>query len=190
MNEAENIKKESFWGEIIKFTLFALLIVLPIRLFIAQPFIVSGASMDPTFASGEYLIVDQISYRLGNPARGEVIIFKYPKDQTKYYIKRVIGLPGDTVVIDGTKVTIKNAANPEGFDLNEPYISFRNEKEDNMTVTLKDNQYFVMGDNRLQSSDSRAWGTLPRNLIIGTPFVRLFPFTRLSVYPGDYKDNQ
>jgi signal peptidase I len=114
----------------------------------------------------------------------------YPKDQTKYYIKRVIGLPGDTVVIDGTKVTIKNAANPEGFDLNEPYISFRNEKEDNMTVTLKDNQYFVMGDNRLQSSDSRAWGTLPRNLIIGTPFVRLFPFTRLSVYPGDYKDNQ
>src|SRR5438105_1933429 len=86
-------KKESFFGEIFKFTLIALVIVLPIRFFIAQPFIVQGASMDPTFETGEYLIVDQLSYHLGNPERGQVIIFKYPKDESKYFIKRVIGLP-------------------------------------------------------------------------------------------------
>jgi signal peptidase I len=183
-----NVKKESFWGEIIKFTFFALIIVLPIRLFIAQPFIVSGASMDPTFETGEYLIVDQLSYRIGNPERGEVVIFKYPKDQTKYFIKRVIGLPGETLEINGTQITIKNAAHPEGFKLTEPYIAANNEKIDTMSITLKNNEYFVMGDNRRQSSDSRAWGTLPRNLVVGTPFVRLFPFNRIGVYPGGYNE--
>jgi signal peptidase I len=178
-------KKEGFWSEIIRFTLFALLIVLPIRLFIAQPFIVSGASMDPTFETGEYLIVDQLSYRIDNPKRGEVVIFKYPKDETKYFIKRIIGLPGETVELEGTKVTIKNKDNPEGFALTEPYITERNEKEDNMIVKLTDGQYFVMGDNRRQSSDSRAWGTLPRGNIIGTPFVRLFPVNKIGVFPGN-----
>ncbi|MDQ3014571.1 MAG: signal peptidase I [bacterium] len=178
-------KKENFWGEIIRFTIFALIIVLPIRLFIAQPFIVSGASMDPTFETGEYLIVDQLSYRLGNPERGEVIIFKYPKDESKYFIKRVIGLPGETIELEGTLVTIKNKQYPEGLKLAEPYITDNNEKEEYMTVTLKEGQYFVMGDNRRQSSDSRAWGTLSRNLIVGTPFVRLFPLNKVSVYPGE-----
>ncbi|MES2437184.1 MAG: signal peptidase I [Patescibacteria group bacterium] len=188
MNPENNneVKKESFWGEIIKFTLFALLIVLPIRLFIAQPFIVSGASMDPAYETGEYLIVDQLSYHLNDPARGDVVIFKYPKDETKYFIKRVIGLPGDTVQIDGTQVIIFNDANPDGLKLREPYISFANEKEDSLRVTLKDDQYFVMGDNRRQSSDSRSWGTLPRELIVGTPFIRLFPLNKISVFPGEF----
>ncbi|MBX4198453.1 signal peptidase I [Candidatus Parcubacteria bacterium] len=188
MDQQIEVKRESFWGEIIRFTLFALLIVLPIRLFIAQPFIVSGASMDPTFENGEYLIVDQLSYRLNNPDRGEVIIFRYPRDETKYFIKRVIGLPGETVEIDGTEVTIKNKEHPEGLKLTEPYIIERNQKEEMMTVTLKDDQYFVMGDNRRQSSDSRSWGTLSRNLVVGTPFVRLFPLNRISVYPGNYNN--
>lgn len=183
--EPNGKKKENFWGEIIRFTIFALIIVLPIRLFIAQPFIVSGASMDPTFETGEYLIVDQLSYRLGNPARGEVIIFKYPKDESKYFIKRVIGLPGETIELEGTLVTIKNKQYPEGLKLEEPYITDNNEKEEYMTVTLKEGQYFVMGDNRRQSSDSRAWGALSRNLIIGTPFVRLFPLDKVRVYPGE-----
>src|SRR4051812_20415331 len=107
-------KKENFFWEIFKFTVIALIIILPIRLFIAQPFIVSGASMDPTFETGEYLIVDQLSYRTGDPVRGQVMIFRYPKDETKYFIKRVIGLPGETVSIDGTVVSIKNTAHPEG----------------------------------------------------------------------------
>ncbi len=181
-------KKEPFFTEIVKFTLLALLIVLPIRIFVAQPFIVNGASMDPSFETGEYLIVDQLSYRIGEPQRGQVVIFKYPKDTTKYFIKRVIGLPGETVELDGTHVIIKNKSNPDGFALQEPYISFKNEKEDYLQVTLKDNEYFVMGDNRRQSSDSRAWGTLPRNLIVGTPFIRLFPLERINVLPGAFKE--
>jgi signal peptidase I len=182
------IKKESFFGEIVKFTIIALVIVLPVRLFIAQPFIVSGASMDPTFATGEYLIVDQISYHIGNPSRGQVTVFKYPKDESKYFIKRIIGLPGETVVIDGTNVIIKNKAHPDGFTLNEPYISLNNEKEDSLSMTLKDGEYFVMGDNRRESFDSRSWGVLPRDLIIGTPFVRLFPANKISIFPGDFKE--
>jgi signal peptidase I len=181
-------KQEGFMKEIIKFTIFTLLIVLPIRIFIAQPFIVSGASMDPTFETGEYLIVDQLSYHFGNPERGQVVIFKYPKDETKYFIKRVIGLPGETVVLDGTSVTIKNKDYPLGFKLTEPYINLRNQKEEEMQITLKEGQYFVMGDNRRQSSDSRAWGTLDRNLIVGTPFMRLFPFNRISVLPGEFEE--
>ncbi len=183
-------KKESFFGEIIKFTFIALLIVLPIRLFVAQPFIVSGASMDPTFETGEYLIVNQISYRLGDPERGEVAVFKYPKDETKFFIKRVIGLPGETVIIDGTSVVIKNKKYPDGFKLKEPYISPTNAKEDTVNITLKADQYFVMGDNRAESFDSRSWGVLPRSMIIGTPFIRLFPVTKVSVFPGDYQEAQ
>ncbi len=89
----------------------------PIRLFVAQPFIVSGASMDPTFETGEYLIVDQLSYHFDDPVRGQVVIFKYPKDESKYFIKRVIGLPGETVQIEGTDVTIFNESNPDGKKL-------------------------------------------------------------------------
>jgi signal peptidase I len=183
-------KKDSFFTEIFKFVFFTLIIVLPIRFFIAQPFIVSGASMDPTFETGQYLIVDQLSYHLGSPERGQVIIFKYPKDTSKYFIKRVIGLPGETVIIDGTKVTIKNKQHPNGFTLNEPYIDSRNQAEGAETITLPSNQYFVMGDNRRQSSDSRAWGTVPRSDIIGTPFLRLFPFDKIGVEPGYYKESQ
>jgi signal peptidase I len=183
-------KKEGFFSEIVKFTIVALLIVLPIRMFIAQPFIVSGASMDPTFETGEYLIVNQLSYHIGNPSRGQIVIFKYPKDESKYFIKRVIGLPGETLAIDGTTVTIKNAAYPLGFKLNEPYISTQNEKEDKLTVELKAGEYFVMGDNRRQSSDSRSWGTLPRNLIVGTPLIRLFPFERISLLPGSVSESK
>lgn len=187
--ETSTKKEDSFFKEIIKFIFFALIIVLPVRLFIAQPFIVSGASMDPTFETGEYLIVNQLSYHLGDPVRGQVVIFKYPKDESKYFIKRVIGLPGEKVQIDGTAVTICNGKDfANCFKLDEPYISTTNEKEDSISVVLKDTEYFVMGDNRRQSSDSRSWGTLERDLIIGTPFVRLFPFDKVSLLPGYYKE--
>ncbi len=187
MNEE---KKEHFFKDLIKFGILAFIVVLPIRFFVAQPFIVSGASMDPTFETGEYLIVDQLSYRIGEPERGQVVIFKYPKDPSKYFIKRIIGLPGESVEINGTTVTIKNKTYPNGFTLDEPYISEVNEKEDNIKVTLKDTDYFVMGDNRRQSSDSRVWGTLPRNLIIGTPLIRLFPFQKISVHPGTFRESK
>ncbi len=183
------VKKErTFLGETIRFIIIAAVIVLPIRYFVAQPFIVEGSSMDPTFATKQYLIVDQLSYHLGDPVRGQVVIFRYPKDPSQYFIKRVIGLPGETVVLKGTQTTIKNAQNPDGFTLNEPYVIQANEIDNDQTVSLKPGEYFVMGDNRRDSFDSRAWGPVPRKNMIGTPFLRLFPIDKISLSPGYYKE--
>lgn len=180
-------ESENTFLEIIRFSVIALLIVIPIRMFIAQPFIVSGASMAETFHTGEYLIVDQLSYHFHKPSRGDVIIFRYPKDPSKYFIKRVIGIPGDTVVIDGSTVTIVNDKHPEGIVLDEPYIrSMRN--TGSLEETLGEREYFVMGDNRDESSDSRMWGVLQEERIIGRAFLRLFPFSTADVLPGAAKD--
>ncbi len=177
------VHTESTFLEIIRFSIIALLIVVPVRMFIAQPFIVSGASMAETFHTGEYLIVDQVSYYFHKPERGDVIIFRYPKDPDKFFIKRVIGLPGDTVKIEDTTVTIYNETTPAGFVLNEPYIkSMRPESK--KEETLGDREYFVMGDNRDESSDSRIWGVLQEERIIGRALVRLFPFSSIDVLPG------
>ena len=179
MNESE---RSDFLKEALTFSAIAILIVLPIRLFVAQPFVVSGASMDPTFHDGEYLIVDEASYHLGDPKRGDVVIFRYPKDTSKYFIKRVIGLPGETVHITENTVDVTSA---DGKDvlLTEPYlINEGNGGEEQ--VTLPADQYFVMGDNRPASSDSRFWGTVPRENFIGRAIFRLLPFTRLTFFPG------
>ncbi len=175
---------ENSFVEILRFSLIALLIVVPVRMFIAQPFIVSGASMEQTFHNGEYLIVDQVSYHLHSPERGDVVIFRYPRDPSKYFIKRIIGIPGDTITIEGSTVTIVNEANPEGFTVNEPYIK---SMRDGVTITeeLGDREYFVMGDNRDESSDSRVWGVLQEERIIGKAFLRLFPPQVFDVMPGE-----
>jgi len=171
--------------EIIKFSLIALVIVLPIRFFVAQPFIVSGASMEPTFDSGEYLIVDELSYRFEPPKRGQVIIFRYPKDESKFFIKRVIGLPKETVEMRGKDLYIRNSAFPDGFKIEQPYLGEGYDREDYLTVTLGAGEYFVLGDNRGASSDSRIWGTLPEKDIIGRALIRLFPITKIELLPGD-----
>ena len=179
-------KKENFFKEIIKFALLAVVIVLPIRLFIAQPFIVSGGSMDPTFADKQYLIVDQISYRFEDPQRGDVIIFRYPLNIKKFFIKRIIGLPSETIEVRGSKVAVTDKETEKIFTLNEPYIDSRKSRNDQVSITLKDDEYFVMGDNRTESNDSRIWGPLKHSLIIGRPFVRLFPIGKISFLPGAY----
>ncbi len=170
--------------EIIRFSIIALIIVVPVRLFIAQPFIVSGASMENTFHDGEYLIVDQLSYHLNHPERGDVVIFRYPRDPSKYFIKRVIGVPGDTITIEGNTVSIQNEQVPQGMVLNEPYIA---SMRPGITIVeeLGEREYFVMGDNRDQSSDSRVWGVLQEENIVGRAFIRLFPPHEFGVYPGD-----
>ncbi|KXK00621.1 MAG: Signal peptidase I T [Parcubacteria bacterium OLB19] len=182
-NPEENNNKEHPFVEIVRFSIIALIIVIPIRMFVAQPFIVSGASMEETFQSGEYLIVDQVSYHLHEPVRGDVIVFRYPKDPSKFFIKRIIGLPGDTVKIEGSTVTIINEANPNGFVINEPYIKSMS-PDNHLTEKLGAREYFVMGDNRDRSSDSRAWGVLTEDRIIGKAFLRLFPPSALDVMPG------
>jgi signal peptidase I len=176
-------KDEHPLTEIVRFSLIAILIVIPIRMFVAQPFIVSGASMDDTFHSGEYLIVDQVSYYFEAPKRGEVVVFKYPRDPSKFFIKRVVGAPGDTIEIDGSIVTITNEQYPDGIVLDEPYVKSMRPGE-GLSETLGEHEYFVMGDNRDQSSDSRTWGVLQESFIVGRAFLRLFPPGEVSYLPG------
>lgn len=177
-------KKENLFKEVLKFSLIAILIVAPIRIFIAQPFVVSGESMEPTFESSQYLIVDQISYRFGEPKRGEVVIFKYPNDPSVFFIKRIIGLPGETLEMRDGKITIKNSEFPDGLSLEEPYL--KEETTDTFNVILKADEYFVLGDNRKHSSDSRIWGPLERKFVVGKAFARLLPVTKIKIKPGDY----
>jgi signal peptidase I len=175
------MKNKKFW-ELVRFTIFAIIIVLPIRLFIAQPFIVSGSSMFPTFENGEYLIIDEISYRFDQPERNEVIVFKYPNDTKKFFIKRIIGLPNEEIKIEGSDVIIINKENPDGFRLEQAYV--QNKSNNDASFLLKENEYFVMGDNRISSSDSRYWGPVDENLIIGKVFLRLLPLNRINFKPG------
>jgi signal peptidase I len=175
-------KRDNFFTELLKFALIAIVIVIPIRLFVAKPFIVSGASMEPTFDTGQYLIVDELSYHLGAPNRGDVIIFRYPRDPSQYFIKRVIGLPRETVHIKNGKVSI-TTVDGTTMNLSEPYIVRQGNGAD-MDVSLGNGQYFVMGDNRPESSDSRVWGILPKENIVGRAFLRLLPIESASIFPG------
>ena len=174
-------KKEGV-GEILKFVLIVAIIVIPFRLFIAQPYIVEGASMDQKFKDGDYLIVDQISTHFQELKRGDVVIMRYPNDPSKFFIKRVIGLPEETVSISKGKVYIKNSEGTERVALDEKYIVF--EREEDFEATLKKSEYFVMGDNRAGSSDSRVWGPLPSENIVGRPILRLLPLQHIKFLPG------
>lgn len=175
--------KENAW-ELIRFILIAVIIVFPIRMLVAQPFIVSGSSMFPTFEDKQYLIVDQISYRFNEPERGDVVIFRFPLDTTKFFIKRVIGLPEEKVVIEDGKITIFDKDGEEIL-LDEPYL--QNASHESLSVTLNEDEYFVLGDNRTASSDSRVWGLLPRENIVGKAFVRLLPVDALGLHPGEHR---
>ena len=167
--------------EIFKILLISFVIVIPIRYFIVQPFIVRGASMEPTFMDREYLIIDEASYYFREPARGESIVFRYPRDPRQYFIKRIIGLPGERVEISEGKVKIYNVEHPTGFVLEEPYLSEMNrETRPAENVQLGKDDYFVMGDNRIASSDSRVWGTLKREYITGRTLLRAWPLGRFG----------
>jgi signal peptidase I len=173
--------------EFIKFVALVVVIVVGVRTFVAQPFVVSGASMVPTFQDKNYLIIDELSYHFKLPARGDVVVFHPPVEgQTStYYIKRVIGIPGDTVTIKNGVITIKNLEYPDGLVLTEEYIT-KDSPDDNFTVEVTEKNYFVMGDNRPASYDSRRWGLLPRKNISGRVFLRLFPINEISVFPGEH----
>lgn len=184
-------KRKTFWTSLREWVfvlVIAFAVALPIRYFIAEPFIVNGASMDPTFSTGQFLIVDRLTYRFENPARGDVIVFEYPNNPSTYYIKRVIGLPGETIKIKNGKVSVVNADNPKGLELVEPYIESYHTSSDTSEKILGPDEYFVMGDNRAQSSDSRVWGPLDKHFIIGRPVVRLLPISTADIFPGKYTE--
>ena len=165
--------------EISKIIIIALLIVLPIRYFLFQPFIVKGASMEPNFYSNDYLIIDEISFRFHPPQRGDVIVFKYPKNPSHRFIKRIIGLPNETVEINNGKIIIYDSQE-QGQVLDESKYLPQQDFSGSTTTKLGFDEYFVLGDNRDFSSDSRKWGHLPRENIIGKVFIRIFPFTAFA----------
>jgi len=162
--------------------LMIIVVVIPIRVFIISPFIVDGASMHPTFENLDYLVVDELVYAFSAPERGDVIVFRYPNDPAIYYIKRIIGLPGETVSINHGAASIATADGAT-LVLDEPYI-VNEDATYTKKITLNQGEYFVMGDNRPNSSDSRVWGALPRKNIIGRVDLRLLPVTRASFFPG------
>lgn len=177
--------REYFW-EILKIVVISLIIIVPIRLYVFQPFLVDGDSMLPNFHDGEYLIVDEISYRFNAPERGDVVIFHPPRDPKTYYIKRIIGLPGETVKLKGGKIYIYNEQFSQGKALDESvYLKngFINEETE---LQLKDNEYFIVGDNRNNSLDSRRIGPISLDHIRGKAFLRAFPFNKFMVFktPG------
>ncbi|MEK7613144.1 MAG: signal peptidase I [Patescibacteria group bacterium] len=175
-------QRDSFFTELLKFTLLAFVIVFPIRLFVAQPFIVSGASMVPTFQNGQYLIIDELTYHFNDPERGDVVVFRYPRDPKEFFIKRIVGLPGETVTIKDGKISVIKK-DGEVLTLSEQYI-VNSGNGSSLRAVLKDDEFFVMGDNRPESSDSRVWGPLPRDNIVGRAFLRLLPFQTVSIFPG------
>lgn len=178
MSTTSNIRTEFL--DLLRFAFITLLIVIPIRMFIAQPFIVNGESMLPTFENGDYLIIDEISYLKNEPKRGEVIVFHFPTDESRYLIKRIIGLPGETIQLQGDSVSITKV-DGEVVELDETYT---NNGASYGTWTLDEEEYFVMGDNRGASSDSRSWGPLAKKEIVGKTLVRLFPISNINLRPG------
>lgn len=179
-------ERKSGWKEMLG-TFFTLLIMLAcfavIRLYVMQPFVVKGASMHPNFSNGDYLIVDELSYHFGEPQRGDVMIFRFPDDPKEYYIKRLIGLPGETVEIKDNRVKIINSQHPEGFLLDESiYLPGDFVTNGNSVTLLKEDEFYVLGDNRMASSDSRKWGVLERKYIIGRVFLRALPMDQFKIF--------
>ena len=202
--EPKNELDERYYGvggfilEIVKVFLLAFIIILPIRVFLFQPFFVQGASMEPNFENNQYLIVNEFGYVTSVDALGihlfnmhpfeelqrqTVTVFRYPKNPSQFFIKRVIGLPGEKVQIKNDQVTIFNAQHPDGFVLDESaYLSSNVVTSGDMVINLKPDEYFVMGDNRMFSSDSRIWGPVPKSDIIGKVLLRAWPLDQLSVF--------
>lgn len=170
------------FAEIFEVALIAVGSVFLIRNFLVQPFLVNGASMVPNFYHGDYLLVDEVTYRVRSPERGEVVVFRYPEDRNTYFIKRIIGLPGERVVIRDGRVSVYNDGSPRGAALDEGYLSAGQMTGNPVDVTLAGDEYFMLGDNRSYSFDSRNWGPLKSGDIIGLARVRLWPLNEFRAF--------
>lgn len=180
----------SFFLDLIETFVIGLSIFLVVYLFLMQPHQVSGQSMEPNFQTGDYVLTDKVSYRIGVPKRGDVIVFHAPTRANCPtgtgcdYIKRVIGLPGESVEVKDNEGIYIN-----GKKLSEPYlpkdfITLAGQYTRGQVITLSENEYFVCGDNRMHSSDSRAWGPITRSEIVGKAFFRYWPLTKAHIVPG------
>jgi len=170
----------TFVWELAKIIIIASVIVIPIRYFLFQPFFVRGQSMDPNFENGDYLIIDEITYRFKAPQRGEVIVFKSPQNPSQRFIKRIIGLPGEIVEVKNGKVIIYTKSGPQVLDESNylPDLLTGGDIE----IVLAEDEYFVLGDNRPFSFDSRRFGVLPEENIIGRVVFRAWPFDDMTIF--------
>lgn len=172
----------TFLWELARVIIIAFVVMIAFRYFVAEPFIVSGNSMVPNFQNREYLVINKLSYRLGEPERGDVIVFRYPKDTSQYFIKRILGLPGEKVKVENGRVIVYNNEHPQGVVVEEPYLPNQNVTfGPSDALTLGSDEFYVLGDNRLASSDSRVWGVLPKKDIVGLAWLRVFPVNAFGV---------
>lgn len=174
-----------FFLEVVQILIISAAIIIPIRYFLIQPFYVKGASMEPSYYDHEYLIIDELSYFFREPMRGEVVVFRYPRDPDQYFIKRVIGLPGETVEINNEQVVIYNDDYPNGIVLDEDYLAGEITSGKKRT-TLTAGEYYLLGDNRDASLDSRSFGAVEDGGIVGRVWLRGYPFSRLSIFDLPY----
>lgn len=170
--------------EILEIAIISAPIVLAIRYFVLMPFFVKGASMEPSFYNHEYLIVDEFTYHFDTPERGDIVVFRYPRDPSEYFIKRVIGLPGETVEIAEGRVILYTDEYPNGVTLSEPYLPDGTRTEGHVRTRLNLNEYFVMGDNRAASLDSRMFGPVAEPYIVGRVWFRGLPLSRITTFPS------
>ena len=176
-----------FFLELIKVALLAGLTIGLVRYFLFKPFYVKGQSMESTFFEKEYLIIDELSYRLRPPERGEVIVFRSPVTPEDFYLKRVVGLPGERVKISDHKIIIFNEEHPQGVILEENYLDQGKITDGLNTWTLETDEYFVLGDNREASFDSRRFGPIKKSAMVGRAFFRGYPFSRITKFKApDY----
>lgn len=188
-DEPEKISFKTFIWETAKTVFYVGLLAVLIRAYLIQPFIVSGQSMEPNFHNNDYLLIDKLTFRVREPKRGEIVVFRYPKNPRENYIKRIIGLPGETVIIDDSdnSITITNADHPNGMKLTEDYLSGDEvtkalNQQGRLSLTLQADEYFVLGDNRDSSQDSRYFGKLNRSYFVGRSLIRLLPLSQIRVY--------
>lgn len=171
-----------FAGELLHVVIISLAIIVPVRYFLIQPFYVKGASMEPNFYDHEYLIIDEIGYRLNQPQRGEIVVFRYPNDPRQYFIKRIVGLPGERIKVSGGQVWVYNAEHPDGKVLDEHSYLGAIYTGGERDVQLADDEYFLMGDNRGASLDSRSFGPVSRSFIVGRVWFRGWPPEKIKVF--------
>ncbi|MAG44846.1 signal peptidase I [bacterium] len=173
--------KSSLW-EITKVIIISVLLATFVRTFIIQPFAVRGSSMESSFAQGDYLIINKISYYFSKPARGDVVVFRAPNEKSIYFIKRIIGLPGERVELQKDQIKIFSLENPNGFVLDEIFYDIILGNKNETSILLGDNEYFVLGDNRRASRDSRSWGALPKENLIGKVLLRAWPIDHVKAF--------
>lgn len=174
----------TFFLELIKIVILAGVTIGVVRYFLFKPFYVKGQSMEPNYLEKDYLIIDELSYRFREPQRGEVVVFKAPITNKDFYLKRILGLPGERIKIEDKKVIIYNDDHPQGIVVEELYLD--ENTSGSIIQTLGPDQYFVMGDNRDSSYDSRRFGPIDRKNIVGRSLLRGWPFTRVTKFtkPG------